>query len=134
MIPEEAKKKTELIQATVAPGTEKISAPLEQSNVGVSRESEREIEPTDDELLVQEESSFPQGIEHSLEDAEALLDQSNQISSSMEMEDDAPRQILDREKIEEKIADLPNGIRAVLEEKFKADFVSIEKIDETKLI
>ena len=29
---------------------------------------------------------------------------------------------------------LPNGIRDVLEEKFKADFVSIEKIDETKLI
>ena len=134
MIPEEAKKKTELIQPTFSPGTEKVSASVEQSNVGVSREYEREIEPTDDEFLVQEESSLQQGIEHSLEDAEALLDQSNQISSSMQMEDEAPRQILDREKIEEKIADLPNGIRTVLEEKFKADFVSIEKIDETKLI
>ena len=37
-------------------------------------------------------------------------------------------------KSRKKIADLPNGIRTVLEEKFKADFVSIEKIDETKLI
>ena len=45
-----------------------------------------------------------------------------------------PRQIVDREKIEEKIAELPNGIKNILKDKFQADFVSIEKIDESKLI
>ena len=48
--------------------------------------------------------------------------------------DDEPRQVLDRKKIETKIAELPDGIRGVLEEKFQADFVSIEKIDMEKLI
>jgi hypothetical protein len=37
-------------------------------------------------------------------------------------------------KIEQKISELPDGIRDILEDKFKADFVSIEKIDEDKLI
>lgn len=41
---------------------------------------------------------------------------------------------MDREQIEARIADLPEGIRNVLEEKFQADFVSIEKIDKEKLI
>jgi len=45
-----------------------------------------------------------------------------------------PRQIVDREKIEEKIAELPDGIKDILKDKFQADFVSIEKIDESKLI
>ena len=42
--------------------------------------------------------------------------------------------MVDREKIEQKISELPDGIRDILEDKFKADFVSIEKIDEDKLI
>ena len=45
-----------------------------------------------------------------------------------------PSQIIDREKIEKKITELPDGIRIILKEKFQADFVSIEKIDEIKLI
>ena len=45
-----------------------------------------------------------------------------------------PRQIVDREKIEEKIAELPDEIKDILKDKFQADFVSIEKIDESKLI
>ena len=45
-----------------------------------------------------------------------------------------PRQIVDREKIEEKISELPDGIKDILKDKFQADFVSIEKIDESKLI
>ena len=45
-----------------------------------------------------------------------------------------PKQVLDRKKIEKKISKLPEGIRVVLEEKFKAEFVSIEKIDTSKLI
>lgn len=54
---------------------------------------------------------------------------------SKELQDvESTRRIIDREKIEAKIAELPDGIRAVLEEKFQADFVSIEKIDMDKLI
>ena len=45
-----------------------------------------------------------------------------------------PRQIVDREKLEEKISELPDGIKDILKDKFQADFVSIEKIDESKLI
>jgi hypothetical protein len=51
-----------------------------------------------------------------------------------ELNKEKPRQIVDREKIEEKIAELPKGIKNILKEKFQADFVSIEKIDESKLI
>ena len=41
---------------------------------------------------------------------------------------------MDREKIEEKISELPDGVKGILKDKFQADFVSIEKIDESKLI
>ena len=44
------------------------------------------------------------------------------------------RQVVDREKIESKIAELPKDLRKILEEKFQAEFVSIEKIDMDKLI
>ena len=134
MIPEEAKKKTKLIQSTVSPKIEEDSASVEKCSLGVSRESNREIEPTVDEVTVQEEHSLSQGIELSSEETDPLFVQAKEAPICKQIVDDDPRQILDREKIEEKIADLPNGIRAVLEEKFKADFVSIEKIDETKLI
>lgn len=56
------------------------------------------------------------------------------IKKNSEEKDEEPRQLLDRTKIEIKIAELPDGIRGVLEEKFQADFVSVEKIDEEKLI
>ena len=60
----------------------------------------------------------------------------NQESEILEKAESSeePRQILDRKKIEEKISALPDGVRKVLEEKFQAEFVSIEKIDTTKLI
>jgi hypothetical protein len=58
---------------------------------------------------------------------------STEIDEILENSED-PRQVLDRKKIESKIAELPKGIRGVLEEKFQADFVSIEKIDMKKLI
>ena len=51
-----------------------------------------------------------------------------------ELNKEKPRQVVDREKIEEKIAELPDGIKNILKDKFQADFVSIEKIDESKLI
>ena len=51
-----------------------------------------------------------------------------------ELSKEKPRQIVDREKIEEKISELPDGIKDILKDKFQADFVSIEKIDESKLI
>jgi DNA polymerase-3 subunit gamma/tau len=44
------------------------------------------------------------------------------------------RQIKDSKQIEKRIAELPDAIRNIMEEKFKGDFVSIEKIDETRLI
>ena len=67
------------------------------------------------QLSVEEESSVP-----------TVSKKDERVESS--------RQIVDREKIEAKIAELPDGIRAILEEKFQADFVSIEKIDMNKLI
>jgi len=44
------------------------------------------------------------------------------------------RQIKDEELIKQRISELPSGIRGIMEEKFKGDFVSIENIDETKLL
>ena len=55
-------------------------------------------------------------------------------AENLEESSAAPRQVVDREKIEQKITELPEGIRAILKEKFQADFVSIEKIDKSKLI
>jgi hypothetical protein len=63
-----------------------------------------------------------------------VLNDSEVIKKKSKEKDDEPRQVLDRKKIETKIAELPDGIRGVLEEKFQADFVSIEKIDMEKLI
>ena len=60
--------------------------------------------------------------------------ESKVIKNKSEGKNEEPRQVLDRKKIETKIAELPNGIRGILEEKFQADFVSIEKIDMEKLI
>ena len=42
------------------------------------------------------------------------------------------RQVVDREKIESKIAELPKDLKN--QEKFQVEFVSIEKIDMDKLI
>jgi hypothetical protein len=59
----------------------------------------------------------------------------NKIETQIpELSKEKPRQVVDREKIEEKIAELPDGIKNILKDKFQADFVSIEKIDESKLI
>ena len=44
------------------------------------------------------------------------------------------RQIKDSKMIEKRISELPDGIRKIMEEKFKGDFVAIEKIDGTRLI
>ena len=45
-----------------------------------------------------------------------------------------PRQIKDDKLIEQRISELPAGIRRIMEEKFRGDFVSIEKIDKKKLL
>ena len=133
MIPDEVKKKTKLIQPVVHPQAEIESALDAESSSAVPRDADKEIDLIDKELVVEEESSVSHGIELGAEESEPLLSKANQTARN-QVVDDSPRQILDRDKIEEKIADLPNGIRDVLEEKFKADFVSIEKIDESKLI
>jgi len=44
------------------------------------------------------------------------------------------RQIKDSKIIEKRISELPDGIRKIMEKKFKGDFVSIEKIDDSRLI
>ena len=44
------------------------------------------------------------------------------------------RRIKDSKMIEKRISELPDGIRKIMEEKFKGDFVAIEKIDESRLI
>ena len=63
-----------------------------------------------------------------------VVNETEVIKKNSEEKDEEPMQLLDRTKIEIKIAELPDGIRGVLEEKFQADFVSVEKIDKEKLI
>ena len=71
----------------------------------------------------------PDGVVHKVEEVDSTIE-----TEIAESSNEKPRQIVDREKIEKKIAELPDGIKKILKEKFQADFVSIEKIDESKLI
>ena len=48
--------------------------------------------------------------------------------------DEEQRKIEDRTIIDQRISQLPTGLREALEEKFGADFVSIEKIDQSLFI
>ena len=140
LIPEQVKKKTELNRVVLSDlgnlqqevVAEKVSLDEKstsyESQTDTSQQTDLEVKedkvseslrltsPVEKELSTESDNLAPIKNETKLESAES------------------PRQVVDREKIEQKISELPDGIRDILEDKFKADFVSIEKIDEDKLI
>ena len=63
-----------------------------------------------------------------------LNEEKSDDSEDKELTNQSSRQVVDQEKIKEKIEKLPDGLRGILENRFKAEFVSVEKIDDTKLI
>jgi len=139
MIPGEVKKKPKLNQDKTF--SRKNVEPSEASEGITKKDSIAEykvLAPVSSDLEVNESaisSSRANAVAEEVEEepiegeVEAKANAENLEESSEE-----PRQIVDREKIEQKINELPNGIRTILKEKFQADFVSIEKIDKSKLI
>ncbi|MAL86205.1 MAG: hypothetical protein CMI23_07625 [Opitutae bacterium] len=73
-------------------------------------------------------------------DFEVTSNKINSIEAKSDTNEDkeltfqSSKQVVDQEKIRDKIEKLPNGLREILENRFKAEFVSVEKIDDTKLI
>lgn len=56
------------------------------------------------------------------------------IEASKDQDLESKRRVKDQKLIDERTAALPDGVRRVLKDKFRADFVSIEKIDQNLLI
>ena len=135
LIPEDVKKKPKLNQVESASqynvSTAELVAELpKQSIVGESSL----VAPGAGDLELNESAPLsmgdtPDGVDQKEEEVENAIE-----TEIPEPSKEKPRQIVDREKIEEKIAELPDGIKDILKDKFQADFVSIEKIDESKLI
>ncbi len=140
MIPEEVKKKPELKRAIQHAGGNahedySILSTIPDEKDAVAEIATPPVLSTDKE--VREDKTVQQSSLSSLVEKE-LTPVSKKttlgIDGTKMSNEKSQRQVVDREKIEKKIAELPDGIRDILEDKFKADFVSIEKIDEVKLI
>ena len=135
LIPEDVKKKPNLNQVNSAPQYNVSTAePVEelpkQSIVGESTL----VAPGAGDLELNESAPLSMG-----DTPDGVVQKEEEVDNAFETEipepsKEKPRQIVDREKIEEKISELPDGIKDILKDKFQADFVSIEKIDESKLI
>ena len=135
LIPEDVKKKPKLNQVESASQYNVSTAePVEelpkQSIVGESTL----VAPGAGDLELNESAPLSMG-----DTPDGVVQKEEEVDNAFETEipepsKEKPRQIVDREKIEEKISELPNGIKDILKDKFQADFVSIEKIDESKLI
>ena len=135
LIPEDVKKKPKLNQVESASqynvSTAELVAELpKQSIVGESSL----VAPGAGDLELNESAPLSMG-----DTPDGVVQKEEEVDNAFETEipepsKEKPRQIVDREKIEEKIAELPDGIKDILKDKFQADFVSIEKIDESKLI
>jgi len=135
LIPEDVKKKPKLNQVESASQYNVSTAePVEelpkQSIVGESTL----VAPGAGDLELNESAPLSMG-----NTPDGVVQKEEEVDNAFETEipepsKEKPRQIVDREKIEEKISELPDGIKDILKDKFQADFVSIEKIDESKLI
>ena len=135
LIPEDVKKKPKLNQVESASQYNVSTAePVEelpkQSIVGESTL----VAPGAGDLELNESAPLSMG-----DTPDGVVQKEEEVENAIETEipepsKEKPRQIVDREKIEEKISELPDGIKDILKDKFQADFVSIEKIDESKLI
>ncbi len=135
LIPEDVKKKPKLNQVESASQynvstAEPVAELPKQSIVGESTL----VAPGAGDLELNESAPLSMG-----DTPDGVVQKEEEVDNAFETEipepsKEKPRQIVDREKIEEKIAELPDGIKDILKDKFQADFVSIEKIDESKLI
>ena len=142
MIPEEVKKKrpsesvsvdrAPLVEAQpvvspIAPTVEATVEPLPQE------ESISIDEPEEGNPSVQEKVSSGPGVDDSKGVTESEQPEEVQAAANQSKKKE-PRQIKDDKLIEQRISELPAGIRRIMEEKFRGDFVSIEKIDKKKLL
>lgn len=135
LIPEDVKKKPKLNQVESASQynvstAESVAELPKQSIVGESSL----VAPGAGDLELNESAPLSMG-----DTPDGVVQKEEEVDNAFETEipepsKEKPRQIVDREKIEEKISELPDGIKDILKDKFQADFVSIEKIDESKLI
>ena len=135
LIPEDVKKKPKLNQVESASQynvstAEPVAELPKQSIVGESTL----VAPGAGDLELNESAPLSMG-----NTPDGVVQKEEEVDNAFETEipepsKEKPRQIVDREKIEEKISELPDGIKDILKDKFQADFVSIEKIDESKLI
>ncbi len=122
------KKKSEIDNSISLVESVALQAATEEESEVKVIQSQKKIEKID---AVKNSHSKKIIVKESLTDFETK--KANQDISAPPNKSDL-RQVVDREKIEDKIKQLPNGVREILEEKFQADFVSIEKIDHSKLI
>jgi hypothetical protein len=131
MIPKDLKKKVELNKSSVKP-INKTQNSVDEKFIHPESSGTKPVE----NLILEEPVPVLPDKDNRVENISSpeVLNDSEVIKKKSKEKDDEPRQVLDRKKIETKIAELPDGIRGVLEEKFQADFVSIEKIDMEKLI
>jgi DNA polymerase-3 subunit gamma/tau len=137
MIPEEVKKKPKLDQIKTSSGGN--TEPVETSKIvekkGAVFENKTLVHASNDLQVDEKEESSLRSYSADLETRDVeVCNTSTTTTEIVEESKEPPSQIIDREKIEKKITELPDGIRIILKEKFQADFVSIEKIDEIKLI
>ena len=101
---------------------------LPEEDASVSIDVPKEGNPT-----VQEKVSSDPEVDDSKGVTESEQPEEIQVGSSQSKKKE-PRQIKDEKLIKQRISELPAGIRRIMEEKFRGDFVSIEKIDEKKLL
>lgn len=126
LIPEDVKKKPKLNQVESASQYNVSTAePVEESTLVAAGAGDLEL----NESAPLSMGDTPDGVVQKEEEVDNAFETEIPQPSK-----EKPRQIVDREKIEEKISELPDGIKDILKDKFQADFVSIEKIDESKLI
>ena len=134
LIPEDIKKKTDLENNQSRFSETKQTVDSEKTskiNQVFSKEelvNEKKLDNSDDNSISVEEDLKPKVKTDSLNTSH------NTNNVDGKKIDVNTRQVVDREKIESKIAELPKDLRKILEEKFQAEFVSIEKIDMDKLI
>ena len=138
LIPEDVKKKPKLNQANSASQSKVSTAETVQSVAELPKQSivgeSSLVAPGAGDLELNESAPLSMG-----DTPDGVVQKEEEVDNAFETEipepsKEKPRQIVDREKIEEKISELPDGIKDILKDKFQADFVSIEKIDESKLI
>ena len=88
----------------------------------------QEFENNDDSKVAESKSDFKINT-----NSQEVSDESLTESSDNSL-DEKTRKIVDQNLIQKRISSLPSGLRGILVENFRADFVSIEKIDPDLLV